>query len=213
MDPASVTAGVIAAQLFANTLNGAAESAGSSVVEWVRSKFSERQEVARLEDAPDSPSRISALAVAIDDEAAADPQVATELKQLLERVQQDQPDVIQKAVGSQNINANHSTVHVTFGTAAPGPQERLVIEWSSGDVFVLVNKGTAIAKNVDYTWDDSMLIHQIDATPTDLEPDESLQFMATRHMGTQDERITINWSNEASEHKSRKIRVPHRQDR
>ena len=219
MDPSSVSAGVLAASLFGQVAKSvgqaAGQEAGGALASWVRRRFAGRIELDEVEQVPDSPSRQQALGEAIDAELANDSGAADELRKLLEDVERDQPAVVQQAIGQQNIAANNSTLNVTFGSAPPRPQERLVIEWQAGDTYELVNRGTATAYGVDYTVvdEEGFMFYPGDATPDDLAPEEGLKFLAARTSGTTDDRLSVTWSNDADEQQKRRLRVPYRPDK
>ena len=93
MDP--VTLGIAAAGLvakfFESAVSKAAEESAGGVVEWLKSRFkghpSGEQALARVEDAPDSSSRVEALSGVIADQAQVDSDFLAQLAKLLESAQ------------------------------------------------------------------------------------------------------------------------------
>lgn len=138
MDPVTVTLGVAAAALVVK----AAEKAGEKLVDastasldrlvgWLRGRFTQSdgttdaEALANVEAVPDSPSRVQALAEAIDKRSAEDPMFRTELEALLEQVRDagvHVAPVLQSAVGNQNVQVAHvkgSTVSISYGSSIP----------------------------------------------------------------------------------------------
>ena len=117
MEPISMTLGAIAAAAFAKAQEravGGVVDAGEGVlhrlVGWVRARLAGDGVAAgaleRVQDAPDSPARVAALAALIDERAADDRVFADELTRLIEQVRGD-------AVGGQFMTA-------VFGDAQVG---------------------------------------------------------------------------------------------
>jgi hypothetical protein len=143
MDPVSV--GIVAAALLAKAVEKAAEKAVEKVGEgageagvgalgrfagWLRQRLAGQAEagaaVARVEEAPDSPSRVTALGEVLDRLAQQDPGFAGELRQQVEQARGagvDVKGITQTAVGNQNVQLAdvQGTVHVSYGSPAPGP--------------------------------------------------------------------------------------------
>ena len=132
MEPISI--GVIAAALIAEALDRAEDGvvdattrALSKLVGWVRGKFAGDASVvlARVEDAPDSPKRLTALAAAIDQRAGSDEGFRSELQALVRDAERDGVDVAavtQQAWGNQNVqvaNASGADIRVSYGGPAP----------------------------------------------------------------------------------------------
>ena len=110
MNAEEISAGMLAAQVVGSALSSAASSTASALVDWVRERFHGSRELERVEDAPDSPSRVRELGELIETEAANDSQARGELQQLLESLKDAEPTVVQQAIGNQNVTANNSTV-------------------------------------------------------------------------------------------------------
>jgi len=116
VEPVSMTIGVAAAALVAKvaekaiekTADGAVDAvpgAVGKVVAWVKHRFAGRAELAKLEDAPDSPSRQTALGQIIDAEIVDEER--TELAALLEDAKRAAPSGVFH-IGS--ITATHGGV-------------------------------------------------------------------------------------------------------
>lgn len=138
MDP--LTLGVVAAALVVK----ASEKAGEKIVDagaaaliqlmqWLRQQLSSDDgvtgaaELAKVEEVPDSPTWVRALAEAIDGRAAEDQKFKIELKTLIEQVRaagvQVSP-VSQIVIGDQNIQvaqAENVSVSVSRNTASMPP--------------------------------------------------------------------------------------------
>jgi hypothetical protein len=128
--------------IVAAMVRKAAETAAEQAVEgkagmvgrlagWLRHRFSDAEHseestaLARLEDAPDSPSRLRELARVVDGYAAADPGFRAELEALVKEVRAagvDVGSITQSVWGNQNVQAGgivDSTITVTHGPPAP----------------------------------------------------------------------------------------------
>ena len=133
-----MTLGAIAAVLVAKAADKAAERAVDSgegvllgLVHWVRRRLSEddqhvaRTALAKLEEVPDSPSRLQALAEVIDRRAEADPGFRTELEVLLKQLEAagvDVGSIAQTAWGDQNVHiaaVEGSSINLSFGQRPP----------------------------------------------------------------------------------------------
>jgi hypothetical protein len=140
MEPVSLTLGAIAAALVAKAADKTAERAveGSAgvlkrFVGWLRERFSADAEqegaaaLARVEDAPDSPSRLRELAEVLDRRAHADAGFGSELKSLVDETQASGVDVgsiVQTAWGNQNVQTAGvvgSEITVNYGQPSPPP--------------------------------------------------------------------------------------------
>jgi len=138
VEPVSLTLGAIASALVAKAADKAAERAvegGEGVlarlVSWLRARFSAEAEregataLARVEEVPDSPSRLKALAEALDRRAEADGGFRTELQTLVDQAEAGGVDVgsiAQTAWGSQNVQSAgvvDSEINVTYGQPPP----------------------------------------------------------------------------------------------
>jgi Spy/CpxP family protein refolding chaperone len=130
MDPVSLSLGAVVAALVAKAADraedgvvDAAATALSRLVNWVRTHLGggSHSPLERLTDAPDSPSRIRALAEEIDQRASGDDQFRKELQALVEQAQSagvDVASVSQVAWGDQNVqnaNVTGSDIRVSYG--------------------------------------------------------------------------------------------------
>jgi len=128
-----VTLGVAAAALVAKvaekaiekTADGAVDAvpgAVGKVVAWVRHRFAGRAELARVEDAPDSPSREAALGQIIDAEIVDDER--TELARLLEDAKRAAPSAffhigsMSATEGSNAIGQNNAPITMTYNAGS-----------------------------------------------------------------------------------------------
>jgi hypothetical protein len=134
MDPVSLSLGAVVAALVAKAADrtedgvlDAASRAVSRLVGWLRGRLGGGQEspLVRVEEAPDSAKRLSALAGEIDRVAQSDQGFRDELKALLREAQDAGVDVAavsQVAWGNQNVqsaNVTGSDIRVNYG----GPAE------------------------------------------------------------------------------------------
>jgi predicted metallo-beta-lactamase superfamily hydrolase len=134
MEPVSWTLGAIVAALVAKSVDQAAERVVSGAAEalhrvtsWLRERFSgEKDEagaraLARVADAPDSPSRARELAEVIDQRSASDPEFRTSLEALVTEARKagvQVGSITQVARGNQNVqNAAiaDSEIHISYG--------------------------------------------------------------------------------------------------
>lgn len=134
VEPVSLTLGAIAAALVAKaadkTAEGAVEGAADALgrlVAWLRERFSGTEEpegttaLVRVEEVPDSPSRLRDLADALDRRASIDEAFQFELKSFVDEAKAGGVDVgsiVQTAWGGQNVqNAGNvdSEINVTYG--------------------------------------------------------------------------------------------------
>ena len=133
-----VTVGVIAAALVAKALDraeddavDAGEGALRRLLGFLRDRFARDDEpgpgtaLARVQDAPDSPSRVQDLAGAIDRVAELDPAFHSALEGLITQARRSGVDVgaiVQTATGNQNVQIAgvvDGDVHVRYGSPAP----------------------------------------------------------------------------------------------
>lgn len=119
MEP--VTLGVIVAALVAKALDRAedhvvedGEGVLRRVIGALRERFSRADDQAgktaleRVEDAPDSPTRVRELAILLDERAADDPALRSELQALVKQAHTagvDIDSIVQVAVGDQNVQS------------------------------------------------------------------------------------------------------------
>ena len=105
------------------------------LVGWLRDRFTQTgdeegsQALAWAEGAPDSPSRLRALAEVVDRRAEADPEFMSQVQRLVEDAKQQQGlhvgSITQSASGDQNVqNAGiqGSSISVSYGTPPPPAQ-------------------------------------------------------------------------------------------
>lgn len=207
VDPTQISAGMLAASVIASVAQGASSAAGSSLVAWARETFRGRPELTKVTEVPDSPRLVGDLATVIDEAIADDQSLMDELHQLLEQTKAADPALVQNAAGRQNINANNSTVNVTFGQVQKDEVD-LRVEWVKGDTFELINRGSATALNVEVSSHESMPLHLRDDLPDDLARGESVAFLVVRSLGTREQRITATWNTTDGSSDSRRLRVP-----
>lgn len=138
VEPVSLTLGAIAAALVAKVADKTAEQAVeggagavSRLVGWLKDRFVEADEdggataLARVEEVPDSPSRLSALADVVNRRAKADREFRLHLMSLVEDAHRSGVDVgslTQTAFGDQNVQASgvvSSEINVTYGQPPP----------------------------------------------------------------------------------------------
>ena len=134
VEPVSLTLGAVAAALVAKATEKTAEAAVdggagalSRVRSWLRERFSGPENnhgataLDRVEDAPDSPSRLRELAEVLDGRADAEPSFRSELAALVEEARSGGVDVgsiLQSAWGDQNVQSAgvvDSEITVTYG--------------------------------------------------------------------------------------------------
>lgn len=139
VEPVSLTLGAIAAALVAKASEKAAEEAVDSgagalgrLVGWLRGRFNgdgtpeDGEALARLQDAPDSPSRVRELAAVLD-RRAGDHGFRTELQTVVDEAQAagvDVGSIAQVAWGVGNVQIAGvvgSTVTTTHGQPPPSP--------------------------------------------------------------------------------------------
>lgn len=139
MDPVSLSVGALAASL----LSKAAERAGEQAVDagagaltrfavWLRERLSGHpvaEALERVQDAPDSPTRIQALGEALDRHAVESPAFAEELKAQIEQARTagvEVQSIAQSVVGDQNVQVAdvQGTVQVSYGDPPAPPGSR-----------------------------------------------------------------------------------------
>jgi hypothetical protein len=140
MEPVSLTLGAIVAVLVAKAEDKAAESgvdAAAGVVRrlagWLRDRFSRDKDeagasaLARVADAPDSPSRIRELADVVDRRAESDSDFRTALETLVAEARSAGAEVgpiTQTSWGNQNVQSagvTDSEIHVSYGSPTSPP--------------------------------------------------------------------------------------------
>lgn len=130
MDP--VTLAIAAAGLIAKFYEGAVSKAGeeaaAGLTAWIRDRFKGHevgeQALARVEDAPDSSSRVKALEGVIVDQAQADPDFLARLAKLLEKTQPAAAQGQATTSGDQSPafgQVSGGNVNLTYGTTPPAP--------------------------------------------------------------------------------------------
>ncbi len=139
VEPVSLTVGAIAAALVAKASDKAAERAVDDgagalarLVGWLRARFAHDDATeastafAKVEDAPDSPSRVRELAAQLD-RWADDPGFRAELQGLVDKAQAagvDVSSIAQSAWGNQNTQIAGvvgSSITTTYGQAPAPP--------------------------------------------------------------------------------------------
>lgn len=138
MDPVTVTLGAATAALVVKAMEKVGEKsvdAGATalgrLMDWLRERFTRSDKtaagvaLANVENVPDSPSRVRALAEAIDLRSAEDPSFRMELKALLEQVRGSGIHVApisQSAVGNHNVqiaDVAGSSVSISYDSPKP----------------------------------------------------------------------------------------------
>lgn len=115
MEPVSLSIGVVVAGFLTKAFEGAGSKLGTAVAEGLGRLLSAVRDrlggdagvaLARAEEAPDSPSRLRALADVVDAEVARDPTFGTELEELVAALEQaglSRVPVVQQAWGDSNV--------------------------------------------------------------------------------------------------------------
>jgi hypothetical protein len=118
---------VKAAEKGGEELAEGASSLFGRVVGWLRARFSRTRDeeassaLAKVEDAPDSPSRVEALAGVLDTRAEADPEFRAELQRFVDEAKTtgvDVKSITQQAFGDQNVqvaDVHGSSINVSHG--------------------------------------------------------------------------------------------------
>lgn len=128
MDP--VTLAVAAAGLISKFYDGAVSKAGeeaaAGLTEWIKDRFRghevREQALLRVEDAPDSSSRVRALEGVIVDQAQADPDFLARLAEFLEKTQPATAQGQATTSGDQSPafgQVSGGNVNLIFGTTPP----------------------------------------------------------------------------------------------
>ena len=123
-----------AAEKGGENLADAAKAAIGRLVGWLRDRFTHTgdeegsQALAWAEGAPDSPSRVRALAEVVDRRAKADPEFRSQVQNLVDDAKQQQGlqvgSIVQSAIGDQNVQTagnQDTSVNVSYGTPPPPP--------------------------------------------------------------------------------------------
>jgi hypothetical protein len=138
VEPVSLTLGAIAAAVVAKAADKSAEGvveggagAARRLLGWLRERFTAdgdsdgAKALDRVEDAPDSPSRLQELASALDRRAVGDAGFRSALVALVDEARAGGVDVgsiVQSAWGTgilQNAGNADSTITVSYGQALP----------------------------------------------------------------------------------------------
>ena len=133
VDPVSMTVGAVVAALVTraaekagdNLADGATSSLGKLVV-WLRGKFSgnpgDSMALKQLEEAPDSPARMKALAAAVDARASSDDDFRLQVQRLVAEAEQagvPVQSITQTAWGDGNVQlgsiGSGSSVNIATG--------------------------------------------------------------------------------------------------
>ena len=154
VEPVPLSLGAIVATLVAK----AAERAGDDAVEGgehvlrrmvaaLRARFSGAGDepagaaLERVQEVPDSPSRVATLAAVIDERAQRDAQLRSELEALVAQARGSGVDVgaiSQTVFGDQNVQTAgmvDSQVNVTYGPAEPRVGDEAALPGDSDEVF------------------------------------------------------------------------------
>lgn len=132
VEPVSLTLGMVVASLVAKAMDRTDEAVdgGAGVlhrlVGWLREQLGGRDDsgksaLARVEDAPDSPSRLRELAAVVDERASADGEFRTGLEALVAEARSKGVSVgpiTQTAWGNQNVQnagVTDAEITVTYG--------------------------------------------------------------------------------------------------
>lgn len=75
----------------------------------------------------------------------------------------------------------------------PRQMVRWSLKWDTGDRYILVNIGDAVAKDVQVSSHESLGLLHVTRPGSDLQPDEALTFLAVLTFGTTDTTITVTW--------------------
>jgi len=133
VEPVSMTVGAAAAALVSRAIEKGIEKSADSavdavpgavgkVVAWVRHRFAGRDQLAKVEEAPDSPSRQAALGQIIDAEIVDDER--TELARLLEDAKRAAPSAffhigsMSATEGSNAIGQNNAPITMTYNAGS-----------------------------------------------------------------------------------------------
>jgi len=138
VEPVSLTLGAVVAALLTKAaekggenLADAAKASLGRLLGWLRERFSRDGDtggstaLANVEEVPDSPSRMAALAAAIDRRAVVDPCFRGELKRMVEdakKVGVQVESIALTAWGNQNVQnarVEGSTITVSYGQIPP----------------------------------------------------------------------------------------------
>lgn len=133
MDP--VTLAIAAAGLISKFYEGAVAKAGeettAGLTTWIKDRFKGHeigeQALARVEDAPDSSSRVKALEDVIVDRAQADPEFLAQLAKLLDKARPAAAQGQATTSGGQSPafgQVSGGNVNLSYGTTPPPPAPR-----------------------------------------------------------------------------------------
>lgn len=135
VEPVSLTLGAVVAGFAVKAAEAGGEAAGSGAVSvmrrlvaklrsWLTGQGDQEaaEALAKVEDAPDSPSRVAFLAALLDERARQDEAFKTELEQLIEAIKDaggDVPAVQQTAIGDGNIQIGHASGGASINIGKP----------------------------------------------------------------------------------------------
>jgi hypothetical protein len=138
VEPVSLTVGAVVAALVMKAaekggeeLAEGASSVLGRVVGWLRARFSRTGDaeasaaLAKVEEVPDSPSRVKALATVLDSRAEADPEFRAGLERFVDEAKAggvEVKSITQTAFGDQNVqvaDVQDSSVNVSYGGTPP----------------------------------------------------------------------------------------------
>lgn len=86
-----------------------------------------------------------------------------------------------------------SAARAGAGPSPPRPKVRWSLRWESGDRYILVNIGDALARDVEISAHESLQLIHITRSGSDMAPDEALTFLTVLTFGTTDSLITVTW--------------------
>jgi hypothetical protein len=138
VEPVSLTVGAVVAALVMKAaekggeeLAEGASSVLGRMVNWLRVRFSRKHDeeasaaLAKVEDVPDSPSRVKALASVLVRRAEADLEFRAELQRFVEQAENagvEVKSITQSAFGDQNVqvaDVHGSSINVSHGGTPP----------------------------------------------------------------------------------------------
>ncbi|MGN7251898.1 hypothetical protein [Arthrobacter sp. SAFR-014] len=122
----AVAAAGLIAKFYEGAVSKAGEDAAAGLTAWIKGRFKGHevgeQALARVEDAPDSSSRVKALEGVIVDQAQADPDFLDQLAKLLEKSQPAAAQGQAATSGDQSPafgQVSGGNLSLSYGTASP----------------------------------------------------------------------------------------------
>lgn len=104
----------------------------------------------------------------------------------------------QRIVDALESMAQNQAATISGVAAVEASRVRWSMAHLQGDAYLLTNIGTATAEQVNLSKHHSLPFFEVESDVT-LQPDEALQFMAVRVLGTSDSTITVTWSQKGDE--------------